>query len=420
MKKKWVIIADDFTGAADTGVQFANAGLQVKVIINASAIAREIKACDVLVIDLETRLISAKEAYNKHYDVGKQLHNIGNCMVYKKLDSTLRGNIGSEIDGLMDSMNFKMTLLAPALPVYGRTVVNGEVLVNNVKLSETEVRNDPRTPVLHSCISDIIDIQSNRRCKAISTAFLNNQPGKRTDYLLKEFDSGNEVLIFDSTTEDDLEKIVETIGPLLHQNVLLAGSAGLARYVSKFSLECQKRIAFAFSGSISGKTRSQIKFLENENDTAFINMAGEKLLNGMLKINEIIADVSSKIAGGVSRFIFVSALTKHDVDAVNHFAKEQAISKEEAAGRLSVEMGRFAATLIKKFKPFGVLLTGGETAINTVHALGATGIKIDREILPGIQCGTLTGCAVKSLVVTKAGGFGSNDAILKTFQFFKV
>jgi uncharacterized protein YgbK (DUF1537 family) len=79
-----------------------------------------------------------------------------------------------------------------------------------------------------------------------------------------------------------------------------------------------------------------------------------------------------------------------------------------------------AATLIKKFNPSGVLLTGGETAINTVNSLGATGIEIDREILPGVQSGSLTGCSIRSVIVTKAGGFGEPDAISKTFQFLTI
>jgi uncharacterized protein YgbK (DUF1537 family) len=136
MQKKLVVVADDFTGANDTGVQFTNAGLKVKVVINTSALSKEIEQCDVVVIDLESRLVSAEEGYDRSFSVGKQLFEIENCVIYKKLDSTFRGNIGAEIDGLMDSMQLKMTLLAAALPVYGRTTENGEVFVHNVKLAD--------------------------------------------------------------------------------------------------------------------------------------------------------------------------------------------------------------------------------------------------------------------------------------------
>jgi uncharacterized protein YgbK (DUF1537 family) len=101
-------------------------------------------------------------------------------------------------------------------------------------------------------------------------------------------------------------------------------------------------------------------------------------------------------------------------------AKQQGIQNASAAARIAQSIGRLASTLIETFHPYAVLLTGGETAINTVNALNATGINIDREILPGIQSGILTGCSIRSVIATKAGGFGEPDAISKTLEFLKV
>ena len=55
MRKKLIIIADDFTGANDTGVQFRKAGFKVNVIIDSHDIKEELEHSDILVIDLESR-----------------------------------------------------------------------------------------------------------------------------------------------------------------------------------------------------------------------------------------------------------------------------------------------------------------------------------------------------------------------------
>ena len=61
---KLLIIADDITGALDTGVQFAQIGASVKVFVyergNSSYFEQEV---DVLVFDTETRHEKRDEAY---------------------------------------------------------------------------------------------------------------------------------------------------------------------------------------------------------------------------------------------------------------------------------------------------------------------------------------------------------------------
>ena len=420
MHKKLVVIADDFTGANDTGVQFSKVGLKVHVIINTIRLNQAIEECDVLVVDLESRFDTKEDAYNKCFALGEQLVNIGNTMIYKKLDSTLRGNTGAEIDGLMDSMHFNIAMMAPAFPGNGRTTINGEVYVHGVKLAETEVAYDPRTPVKHSRIADILSLQSKRLSHEVSTDILKGDPAARNEYLAGEINKGTEIFIFDCFAEKDLEDIANTIenfdGPLC----LIAGSAGLANHLANTSIMGQQRLGFVFAGSVSERSRAQIMHTIHEGDGKLVFIEGEKLLNDECNQEEIIKSVTESIAAGNRRFIFTAAMSGEDVEKVFSLAKQKQLSHDEAAQKIAHGIGKLAATLIKTFHPSGVLLTGGEIAINTVNALNATGINIDSEILPGIQCGRLTGCSIKSVIATKAGGFGERDAISKTLEFLKV
>lgn len=416
---KFIVIADDFTGANDTGVQFTKAGFKVNVVINTGRLIEEVEQCDVLVIDLESRLDSQEVAYDKSFSLGRLLAKMENLTIYKKLDSTLRGNIGAEIDGLMDALEIGIAFVTPALPVNGRTTENGEVYVHGVKLAETEAAYDPRTPVKHSRIADIIGIQSKRTCHQISTDFFKKTYAERNDYLAREINKGSQIFIFDSRDENDLANVTLTIENFKSPS-LIVGSAGLANHLTKTFLKFQKRLAFVFSGSVSEKSRDQVKYAIEQSNCKLIFLDGEKLLNDSYNPDEIIKVVSAGIASESNRFIFASAIVREDVEKVFSFAKQQGIQKALAAAKIALSIGRLAATLIETFHPYAVLLTGGETAINTVNALNATGIHINGEILPGIQSGILTGCLIRSVIATKAGGFGERDAISKTLEFLKV
>ena len=99
-------------------------------------------------------------------------------------------------------------------------------------------------------------------------------------------------------------------------------------------------------------------------------------------------------------------------------AYKKRLAMDTAAEKISLFMGKLAADLIEKFRPAGVLLTGGDIAIKSVRALNATGINIDCEIVPGIPSGRLSGSDIESIIATKSGGFGTDDAIFKTFEYF--
>lgn len=420
MQKKIIIIADDFTGANDTGVQFRMTGLKVNVIISTLRLKEDLELTDVLVIDLESRFDTKDAAYQKCFNLGKQILNLENTFVYKKLDSTFRGNIGSEIDGLMDSLHIKLLLLAPAWPANGRITKNGKVFIHGTKLAETEAANDLRNPIKHSRIAEIIRLQSKRTCSEIPTKIFQEGTAKKNELMLKELDKGSEILIFDSLKEDDLENIANFIKTISNLPILIAGSAGLASHLCKHYVSPPDPVCFIFSGSVSEKSSIQLKHTISQGNCRLYFLEGEDLLKKEFNPDLTIASVSEDIGRGIRRFIFTSAMSRDDVEKIFRFAHEKGIEQYAVAEKVAMGIGRLAASLIRKFNPTGVLLTGGDIAIKTVLALGASGINIDQEILPGIQAGTLTGCAIRSIIATKAGGFGNDDAISETLNFFKV
>ena len=153
-----LIIADDFTGALDTGVQFAARGARTEVVVDPQI---DFSACgaDVLVVDTETRHLPAADAYKTVFDLVERARRAGVRFIYKKTDSALRGNIGAELSALLEASGLRQLPFLPAYPKTGRITKNGVHYINGVPVTESPFGKDPFEPVRHSVIAELIGEQ---------------------------------------------------------------------------------------------------------------------------------------------------------------------------------------------------------------------------------------------------------------------
>lgn len=160
MELKIAIIADDLTGANDSSVQFVTHGMRAFVAVPGVQF-NNIASCEVLVVDTESRDIEPQKALKKIYKVTQEIYKLNpNITFYKKVDSTLRGNIGSELEALSLAYNPQFIIFAPAFIEGGRTTLNGIQYLYGKKLEDTELANVPKSPVDCSYIPEIIARQS--------------------------------------------------------------------------------------------------------------------------------------------------------------------------------------------------------------------------------------------------------------------
>ena len=138
---KLLIIADDFTGALDTGVQFAARGAATRVVTDL-AYDFTLADAEVLVMVAETRHLPPEEAYDVVYRTARNAREAGIPYIYKKTDSALRGNIGSELTAVMDAAGSDTIAFLPAFPKMGRVTRNGVHYVDGVPVAES-VRKRP-------------------------------------------------------------------------------------------------------------------------------------------------------------------------------------------------------------------------------------------------------------------------------------
>jgi len=250
---KMIVIADDFTGSNDTGVQLAKKGARTEVMLTATQ--KPSRRADVLVINTESRAISAAQAEQAvQQALAPWCESASVPLVYKKIDSTFRGNVGAEVTAAMRATSRRLAVIAAAIPAAGRTTLDGLCLVNGTPLLETEFASDPKTPIISSRIAELVALQSDIPVHEVS---LEDVRRGRLSALLSAFAKESECMVVTDAVEDrDLSLIAQAICEQ-NQLPLLVGAAGLANAlpVRMFMQEKQELPVLVVAGSIRSTKR---------------------------------------------------------------------------------------------------------------------------------------------------------------------
>ena len=381
------VVADDLTGAADTGVQLVRAGYATAVVFRGEEVPAS--GLDAVSLDTDSRTRPAGFAAKR---VVEAAHAVRDARIaYKKLDSTLRGNVAAELSAALGATRRARAVVAPAFPAAGRTTRGGMQLVHGVPVHETEMRNDPRTPVRDGHLPTLL-------AGSFSVATLGVEDLADREKVREVLET-SECVVADAEHDADLEAIVRAVPD--PSSVLWAGSAGLAlalggvypgpRAGEPPAAPAPARPVLVVIGSLSGVSREQLRRLVEEyGDVATPVHADRRGAVGR----------AAKLAGGV---------LSGGVCAVVHSPGRRGggpviRSLAEVAARLS-ERGLFDA----------LVMTGGSTAVAVALGLGASGIRLGGEVEAGVPWGTLIGPRPYG-VVTKAGGFGGPDTLVRVVR----
>ncbi len=150
-----LVLADDLTGAAEMAGEAFVHGFSVEIHAGAATDA----GVDVLVIDTASRSLAEADARRAVERAMASAKPLQPAWMYKKVDSLLRGHVVEEIATLMTATGCDRTLLLPANPSLGRTIVDATYLVDGTPLHLTDLANDPEYPRHHSEVRSLLEIQ---------------------------------------------------------------------------------------------------------------------------------------------------------------------------------------------------------------------------------------------------------------------
>jgi len=417
---KLAVIADDLTGSNDTGVQYSKQGLETIVVTKLENIAKIKDRAEVIVIDSESRADKSENAYSKVKKAAEVIKKIGIEVVYKKIDSTLRGNIGQELDAIMDVFKYDLAILVPAFPANRRITIGGHQLVNQVPLNLTEISKDPLTPVKESHVPTLLRKQTKRNVMHIPLSKVMN-PSDLAEELKKIKKEKSGIVIIDAVTQNDLKTIAKTLS-IVGLERLTSGPAGLAEEMPEALGFVTSKPAVLISGSISEVTMRQINKIEESLGIESIKLDVNKIIKEEELRNKEIDRVLKNVKANISKkmdSIITSAISKEAVEKNIEFGSKLGLSSVEISKEIATTFGEIANKIAGE-NIAGLILTGGSIAISALKAMDALGVKVTKEIMPGIPRGIVIGGKFDGLkVITKAGAFGDEFALLNCLKQLK-
>lgn len=418
------IIADDYTGAADTGVQFSKKRLKTSIVRDLKRIEETAERVDVLVFDTESRGDPKEVAYKKVALAAEEFKKTGVEILYKKIDSTLRGNLGVELDAAIDTLNVSAVILCPAYPKNGRITVGGFHLNNQSLIEDTEVANDPESPVRQSHIPTLIQNQSEKKVSLIDIATVSLGMERVKREVVRQLKEGNQIIVVDAISQRDLKTIAQTIASL-DQPVLVCGSGGLAEELpDAFGLgEDREEFVVVIAGSVSEVTAQQIRIAAKTLNVKVVTVDVQRVLmgkeEGNLEATRVIDEAEEALNAGRDVVIRL-AESLNALEEVKEAGKELGLTDREMRTLMGQILGRTSQAILKKGKLCGMVVTGGETAFNVYKALDVLEVRVEEEVLPGIPVVTIVGGpASGTRVVTKAGAFGNEDALVTAIEYLR-
>ncbi|WP_003542554.1 four-carbon acid sugar kinase family protein [Desulfotomaculum nigrificans] len=413
--KKLCIIADDLTGATDTGVQFSKFGLSTLVVFDYVTLKDLTNDAETISINAETRKMDSEGAYRRVREIARLLGSIGFKRLYKKIDSTLRGHPAKEIEALLDETGQNLAFIVPSYPANGRTMENGYLYIK---------RNSPEEggqPFPIGFVPGLLERDIKRPIALIELSDVRLGVSRLRQKINELKVAGRQIFVIDAVTDEDLANIALAIKDMAETSVV-AGSAGLAaqlpnawRMIPEEPAQQAGQSSVLFlAGTCNPVTAEQIKVLQQQNAAQLVIMSSQEIIGGNAggEIARVTAVAREYLRAGNTTVIAIDTLLQskeesYQLDIVMSNAKLIAESFGQVAMQLSLE------NLVT-----GVVVTGGDTAVNVFNAMGAQGIILGSEILPGIPWGTLIGGRNHGLrVITKAGGFGDKDSFSNIVSF---
>ncbi len=353
-------IADDLSGALDAAAAFHAAGRTVVVPLTPAAWPAP-AAGTVVGVTTESRNLppaAAAAAVRAALAAGEAR---GARLVYKKIDSTLRGPVAAELAALAAADPTRRILFTPANPAVGRTVVDGILRVHGVPVAETEFARDPVSPVRVSSLREVLGAAATSR-----------------------------VTLADAASAADLAAAVAAMaaqpGPWV-----AVGSGALARPVAATLPAPAEATRFApaplragpvlwLNGSGHPRSREQADTWARDAGLPRFESAGN--------------------AGGEAAAALAAALRTRGAAIL------QAPPVRGDSGVVLAALIRAAAAAITAAGVTRLLVTGGETAFALAQVLGVTRFVYRGEIEPGLALARAESAACPMDWAVKPGGFG--------------
>ncbi|MBS6031935.1 MAG: four-carbon acid sugar kinase family protein [Pantoea sp.] len=425
-----VVIADDFTGANDAGSGLAQAGARVQVLFSPTTPA-DSEAADVWVISTDSRAVTPVVAAERITEaVGHYAPQIAQGWLFKKIDSTLRGNVAAELRAALAASGKRLALVAPAVPYLGRTTRAGQVWLGDRLLTDTEFASDPKTPIVSASVLQQLHIDGDQ----IDLATL------RSDRLEQRLTDARGVLVVDAENDTDLARLMAAAARL-SEKPLLVGAAGLSEALGRHlaarpapSSSAERRVSgtavdagvhaarpvLAVIGSMSSRAQQQIATLATQRQVTVVDVDIRQLFRqpAWPDAADWLGQATAALRQGRHTVIRTCqhASQRHEIEML---CQQFQLTRQQLGEAICQLLGEMTRTLCDSQLPHALYLSGGDVAIAVAQALGASGFQIQGPVAGCVPHGVLLNSEFTLPVMTKAGGFGDENTLVAAIGFIE-
>ncbi len=400
------VVADDLTGAMDTAGEVAARGYRTVVVAVPDASPPD---ATVVAVNTDSRYATPADAAEA---VRSSVEAIGAATVYKKIDSTLRGNVGSEVAAALRATAAELAVVAPAFPAIGRVTWDGIHMVGGTPVAETEFAADRNGPAS----SDVAAAFAGRgypveRVDGTDVADGADRVARDFSAAVRRYEQPP-IVVCDARTAAQLETVAAAGARF---DTLFVGSGGLAAHLRLDAPADADAVLpqpdpgapLAVVGSVSETTLQQ---LERVPEPQRFHLDPVALLDGP-------TDDATEVAGRLDRgapTVLTAASDRATVDDTLAAGRDHGLSDAEIRDRVATGLATVAGNACRVTRPSGLFFTGGDVAVAGLRALDATTVALTGATVDtGIPVGRLVdGVVADTPLITKAGGFGDETTIV--------
>lgn len=424
-------VADDLTGATTTGVLLARSKARTAVFFNEEAAekAEGVDQLDAILISSNSRPLPANEAYDKVTSATLALKRMGVKYFSKRIDTTLRGGVGVEIDAMLDHVDEDaVAVVVPAMPQSRRILVGGYSVIDGVALINTPVAHDVRTPVTENYIPKLLSGQTRRKIGLVTLSHVLDGQEAIRDALKEQRQEGCEVIVVDAITLEDVEEIAKACIELKWNVVAVDPgpfTSKLAYYRDLIQEESPNvpddvdesgKTVLIAAGSATPITKKQMEVLCQDPRHVRISVEPIPLVEGgetaMAEVDravhmarELLDSTNPPRAILFETALHGELLNLDEEDNKRHYADGM------SANRINAGLGPIIAQVLEycgQDRIAGLYTTGGDTMVNVCYQLGAQCIELLDYVIPQTDIGRLVG-SYDGLPVVGKGGLTGND-----------
>ena len=416
-----LVIADDLTGANATGVLLKKNGFDTYTVLDAANGAdRSLADCDCLVVPTESR---SQEAYER---VKAALVSLGGEEVKlyaKRIDSTLRGNLGRETDAFLDVLGPDyIAVCVPCFPSSGRVLVGGYLLVNGVPLQKTEVAKDPKNPITTSSAKQLYQAQSRYPLETIHLDDIAKGVESLAARMDEAVERGARILVCDSVSMEDMEAIVDAL--IAAKLKFIPVDPGVFTATAAKRVLPRKKVTgpgkvLMVIGSVNGVARRQVKELLAELEIAHVLLDVAEILESEERRRAEVLRVTKALLERAEEHEYLAVIGS-GIDPAKQlpfgpYLEKYRCTVEELSCIIGDAFAETAVNILRGNDTFrAIYSTGGDITAAINRQMGTVGLRLLDEVVPLAGYGELIGGVFSGMKFISKGGMVGDEKAMAT------